>query len=55
MTPERLAIEMGLDIPDFDRMGNYGAEYGTMKPYHRVGEPSVPVGPCGPDRHADHP
>jgi hypothetical protein len=37
MTPERLAIEMGLDIPDFDRMGYYGAEYGTMKPYHRVG------------------
>ena len=37
MTPERLAIEMGLDIPDFDRMGYYGADYGTMKPYHRVG------------------
>ncbi len=37
MTPERLAIEMGLDIPDFDVMGYYGADYGTMKPYHRVG------------------
>jgi enamine deaminase RidA (YjgF/YER057c/UK114 family) len=34
---ERLAIEMGLDIPDFDRDGYYGADYGTMKPYHRVG------------------
>lgn len=36
-TPERLALEMGLDIPDFDRSGYYGAGYGTMKPYHRVG------------------
>ena len=36
-TPERLAIEMGLDIPDFDRDGYYGADYGTMKPFHRVG------------------
>ena len=35
--PERMALEMGLDIPDFDVMGYYGAEYGTMKPYHRVG------------------
>ena len=37
MTPERLAIEMGLDIPDFDLTGYYGADYGTMKPFHRVG------------------
>ena len=36
-SPERLALEMGLDIPDFDRDGYYGADYGTMKPYHRVG------------------
>ena len=28
---------MGLDIPDFDVLGYYGAEYGTMKPFHRVG------------------
>ena len=37
MTPERLAIEMGLDIPDFDVTGYYGADYGTMKPFHRIG------------------
>jgi enamine deaminase RidA (YjgF/YER057c/UK114 family) len=36
-SPERLAIEMGLDIPDFDRSGYYGADYGTMTPYRRVG------------------
>jgi enamine deaminase RidA (YjgF/YER057c/UK114 family) len=36
-TPERLAIDMGLDLPDFDRDGYYGAGYGTMKPFHRVG------------------
>lgn len=36
-SPERLAIEMGLDIPDFDRIGYYGADYGTMKPFHRIG------------------
>ncbi|HOZ33978.1 MAG TPA: RidA family protein [Tabrizicola sp.] len=35
--PEKLALQMGLDIPDFDRDGYYGADYGTMKPYHRVG------------------
>lgn len=34
---ESLAIQMGLDIPDFDRDGYYGADYGTMKPFHRVG------------------
>ncbi len=37
MSPEELAIRMGLDIPDFDRIGYYGADYGTMKPYHRLG------------------
>ncbi len=36
-SPERLALDMGLDMPDFDVMGYYGADYGTMKPYHRVG------------------
>jgi enamine deaminase RidA (YjgF/YER057c/UK114 family) len=36
-SPEALAIAMGLEIPDFDRIGYYGADYGTMKPYHRVG------------------
>jgi enamine deaminase RidA (YjgF/YER057c/UK114 family) len=36
-SPKALAIAMGLDIPDFDRTGYYGADYGTMKPYHRVG------------------
>lgn len=36
-TPEKLALMMGLDIPDFDRMGYYGADYGTMKPFHRIG------------------
>jgi hypothetical protein len=37
MSAERLAIQMGLDIPDFVLTGHYGAEYGTMKPFHRVG------------------
>ncbi len=36
-SPEALALRMGLDIPDFDRDGYYGADYGTMKPFHRVG------------------
>lgn len=36
-TPEKRAMMMGLDIPDFDRDGYYGADYGTMKPYHRIG------------------
>jgi enamine deaminase RidA (YjgF/YER057c/UK114 family) len=36
-SPEALALHMGLDIPDFDRIGYYGADYGTMKPFHRVG------------------
>jgi len=37
MTPEKLALTMGLDIPDFDATGYYGAGYGTMKPFHRMG------------------
>jgi enamine deaminase RidA (YjgF/YER057c/UK114 family) len=37
MTPEMTAHLMGLDIPDFDVMGYYGADYGTMKPFHRAG------------------
>ena len=36
-SPERLALDMGLDLPDFDVTGYYGAAYGTMKPYHRIG------------------
>jgi enamine deaminase RidA (YjgF/YER057c/UK114 family) len=36
-SPETMAISMGLDLPDFDRDGYYGAGYGTMKPFHRVG------------------
>jgi enamine deaminase RidA (YjgF/YER057c/UK114 family) len=36
-TPEAMAIRMGLDLPDFDRDGYYGAGYGTMKPFHRMG------------------
>ena len=36
-SPERMAVEMGLDIPDFDATGYYGADYGTMKPFHLVG------------------
>ena len=37
MSPEKRALTMGLDIPDFDVMGYYGADYGTMKPFHRAG------------------
>jgi enamine deaminase RidA (YjgF/YER057c/UK114 family) len=36
-SPEAIALRMGLDIPDFDRDGYYGSDYGTMKPFHRVG------------------
>ncbi|WP_227751715.1 RidA family protein [Tabrizicola oligotrophica] len=36
-SPEKAALMMGLDIPDFNRIGYYGADYGTMKPYHRIG------------------
>lgn len=36
-SPEGMALRMGLDLPNFDRDGYYGAGYGTMKPYHRVG------------------
>ena len=32
-----MALHMGLDLPDFDKIGYYGADYGTMKPYHRIG------------------
>ncbi|MFB0993351.1 MAG: RidA family protein [Paracoccaceae bacterium] len=37
LSPERIALEMGLDIPDFTANGYYGAEYGTMKPFHLIG------------------
>jgi enamine deaminase RidA (YjgF/YER057c/UK114 family) len=37
MTPERRIVEMGLDIPDFASQGYYGADYGTMKPFHLTG------------------
>lgn len=37
MTAETNASRLTLDIPDFDRTGYYGADYGTMKPFHRVG------------------
>ena len=37
-SPERAAVELGLDIPDFAANGYYGAGYGTMKPFHRVGD-----------------
>jgi hypothetical protein len=36
-TPERRIVEMGLDIPDFATEGYYGADYGTMKPFHLSG------------------
>lgn len=36
-SPERIALEMGLDIPDFATNGYYGADYGTMKPFHLMG------------------
>ena len=32
-SPEAMALQMGLDLTDFDVMGYYGADYGTMKPY----------------------
>lgn len=37
MTPEKLALTMGLDIPDFNVIGYYGTTNGQMKPYHRAG------------------
>lgn len=37
ISPEMIALKMGLDIPDFDLIGYYGADYGTMKPFHRIG------------------
>jgi enamine deaminase RidA (YjgF/YER057c/UK114 family) len=36
-SPERVALEMGLDIPDFAVTGYYGSQYGTMKPFHLMG------------------
>ena len=36
-SPEKLAIQMGPDIPDLDLTGYSGADYGTKKPFHRVG------------------
>ena len=36
-SPEAAALALELDIPDFAASGYYGAEYGTMKPFHRVG------------------
>lgn len=36
-SPEARLKELGLDLPDFDRDGYYGADYGTMKPFHRTG------------------
>lgn len=37
MSAELMAIRMGLDLPDFDVTGYYGAGYGAMKPFHRIG------------------
>lgn len=37
LSPESLALRMGLDIPDFATAGYYGADFGTMKPHHIVG------------------
>jgi hypothetical protein len=37
MTPEQKLAAMGLTLQDFDKIGYYGAEYGTMKPYHLSG------------------
>lgn len=37
MGPEQMALAMGLDIPDFAEQGYYGGDYGSMKPFHRVG------------------
>jgi enamine deaminase RidA (YjgF/YER057c/UK114 family) len=35
--PEATSARLALEIPDFDLMGYYGASYGTMKPFHRIG------------------
>lgn len=37
MSPEQMAVRMGLDIPDFAVSDYYGADYGTMKPFHLMG------------------
>lgn len=44
MAPERPTLATGLDIPDFDRIGHYGADCGTMKPCHRIGSLLFPPG-----------
>ena len=36
-SPARAAVELGLDIPDYAANGYYGADYGTMKPFHMLG------------------
>lgn len=37
ISPERRAMDLGLDVPDFASEGYYGAGYGTMKPFHLAG------------------
>ena len=38
MQVENRLRELGIEIPDFESEGYYGATvYGTMKPYHRIG------------------
>jgi enamine deaminase RidA (YjgF/YER057c/UK114 family) len=37
MDTETRIAELGLELPDFGPATYYGATYGKMKPYHRVG------------------
>lgn len=37
MSIERRIAELGLDLPLFGGDSYYGADYGKMKPYHRIG------------------
>ena len=37
METEARVAELGLALPDFGAASYYGASYGKMKPYHRVG------------------
>jgi enamine deaminase RidA (YjgF/YER057c/UK114 family) len=37
MTIDQRIAELGLDVPDFAREGYYGSGYGSMKPFHIVG------------------
>jgi enamine deaminase RidA (YjgF/YER057c/UK114 family) len=37
MTLDQRIAELGLDVPDFSREGYYGSGYGSMKPFHIVG------------------